>query len=793
MKRIFIILALLTALPLATMAQTGSATAGSQKFTLEFVGGKDLVVKAADGTSLSYPDGIGEGDIIAPGSTIITGKDTTAECKLSPNGSIVKIGKGATFTVKGLATQAGEKNAFKVAAGKVKTIAAKGSNITVSTNTAVCGVRGTDFVVQIDTDANGNPIKELVAVKKGSVEFDKVDSNGNPMGQPLPVNSGMAADAMAATFATFSYPASQYDSDFSDMAFENPEFQKIEADHTAAPDTSAPAPKAEALAVAVPGAADATPAATEDAAAAEAAGSSAKEEATSGIVKWLQEILGFELGSVTIQGTTYSKAIIQPNFDFGSLKMGLYLPIIYKSDLFDPKDWYHPSGNDEWSFGMQTDTATGKPLYTVNPLAAALDAASDLALKVKFLEVGQQLSDPFFVKVGSLNSLTIGHGLIMRNYDNSKEFPAVRRVGFNLGFDFGGFGFEALVNDLADPYIFGGRIYVRPVKAFPVAIGLDAALDTSPGSVLDTVDSSGAIIDRSNRDKYGNPMFISGGVDLDLPIIPSNPVFAIRGFADAAVTLPYTQADITYGSTTIVKGLQYKLFWDPSNLSQAPQNWGAATGFMGNVLFVNYRLEYRYYTGFFRPSFYDASYDKMRGSYTYQYYQYLTSQGSFTGTKPSIMGIYGEGGFSFLKTAKDPDGKLNIKIGYAWPWDPALGFSAVSQLASSSDELHAALIIKKGLIPIVDVSGSISYDRRGLASKINANIADLTKMELIDENTTFAGEVVLPVPNTPNLDVAAVFASVPSRDASGNIIYSDAAAGIIKQRPSMTIETRFHF
>ncbi|MEI6388373.1 MAG: hypothetical protein WCQ50_17270, partial [Spirochaetota bacterium] len=139
MKRIFIILALLTALPLAMMAQAASASAGGQKFTLEFVSGKDLVVKAADGTSLSYPDGIGEGDTIASGSTIITGKDTTAECKLSPNGSIVKIGKGATFTVKGLAAQTGEKNAFKVAAGKVKTIAAKGSNITVSTNTAVCG------------------------------------------------------------------------------------------------------------------------------------------------------------------------------------------------------------------------------------------------------------------------------------------------------------------------------------------------------------------------------------------------------------------------------------------------------------------------------------------------------------------------------------------------------------------------------------------------------------------------------------------------------------------------------
>src|SRR5208337_1615572 len=99
----------------------------------------------------------------------------------------------------------------------------------------------------------------------------------------------------------------------------------------------------------------------------------------------------------------------------------LYLPIIYNGDMFNPSDWYHPMGNDEWNFG---GLLTGQ-LISTNPWVVAQDVLNDLLLKIRYLEWGQQ-RDPFFFKVGNLDDITIGHGLIMRDFANDADFPSIR-------------------------------------------------------------------------------------------------------------------------------------------------------------------------------------------------------------------------------------------------------------------------------------------------------------------------------------------------------------------------------
>ena len=73
----------------------------------------------------------------------------------------------------------------------------------------------------------------------------------------------------------------------------------------------------------------------------------------SGFIKWFQDNMGLEIGSVTIGGVGYSKAVLAPEVRIGRLKMGLYFPVIYKDDLFDPASWYRPGGNNEWNFGSE--------------------------------------------------------------------------------------------------------------------------------------------------------------------------------------------------------------------------------------------------------------------------------------------------------------------------------------------------------------------------------------------------------------------------------------------------------
>jgi hypothetical protein len=729
MKRILFGFLIFIALPILAAAQ-GKSAAG-QKLILEFVDGTDLTVTSADKSVSKLGVGIIEGDAVPVGSTIATGPDTSAELRLKPNGTIIKIAKSTSFTVAGLATTAKDKNAFALVAGKIRAVAAKGAQYEISSRTAVCAVRGTDFSFAVEDGARA----ELM-VAKGLVQFDKLDDAGALLGS-LSIGAGEAADAFAASFASFKYSPEQFAEQFGDVGFKK--LRESDVPETAGEANGAPA-SAETAGQGAP---------------AETAGESA-------FVKWLRESLGFEIGSVTINNTTYSKAIIQPNLAFGKVKLGLYLPVIYSSNLFDPGDWYHPDGNDEWSFG---GAQFGKGEY----VDGAVDLARDLALKIKYFEYGTQLQDPFFVKAGNLEDMTLGHGLIMRNYANDTDFPSVRRLGFNMGLDLGKGGFEVLTNDLTDPQIFGLRGYIRPIPSFKLALGASAVVDWSPASAL--TDSSFEGVDLK---------LIGTGVDLDLPIIQSS-LLGIRAFADGAVTLPYVAEDFTYNAVPVSAGLKTDLVWSDGRL----KNWGAASGLIGNVLFIDWRLEYRYYTGNFKGSFFDSTYDRMRGQYAAKYIDYLTHPTNYANT-PNVMGIYGEGGFKFLND------KLTFSLGYMWPWSFDASGSFQDQLVQSSDEFHARLAIKKGLIPIVDLAGAITYDKRGLAR----SIAD-RDFKLLDADSLLGGEVDIPVPKTPNLDLAIVFQTVPVLNADGSIDYTqpgaNAALGIPALKPSISIETRFHF
>jgi len=733
MKRLSFGLLILLLLPALMAAQGKVAPAPGQKLVLEFVDGTDLKATLANKSVLAFGIGVQEGDSVPVGATIVTGATTTAELKLHPNGSIIKLAKSTSFTVAGLATAPQDKNAFAVLAGKVRAVAAKGAQYQFSSQTAVCAVRGTDFTYDVEEGS-----KALLMVAKGLVQFDKTDSAGSVLGS-IPVAAGEAADAFADAFASFKYSPEQYAQQFDDV-----KFQKLK-------ETEVPEQAGQVE----------TPAAEKPAAPAPAA----KAAAESAFVKWLRENLGFEIGSVAIDGTNYSEAIIQPNFDFGKTRLGLYLPVVYTSNLFDPSSWYKPNGNNEWSFGSDY-------FARQDYLNGARYLGTDIALKIKYFEYGSQYKDPFFIKVGNLEDMTLGHGLIMDDYANDTDFPSVRRLGFDMGLDGKGGGFELVANDLTDPQIFGGRLFVRPIPDFKLALGVSAVVDWAPASVLDpTLLSTLAPNNSSDALKL-----IDAGVDLDLPIIQSS-FLGIRAFADGAATVPYTTESIS----GVAPGLQTQLIYDSS--TGQVQNWGAAGGLLGNVLFVDWRLEYRYFTGDFVPSLFDGTYDRMRGQYAAQYINYLENPSSYSDT-PTIMGIYGQAGFKLFND------KIAFSAGYFWPWSQNAGTSFQTQIVQSSDDLKVKFIIKKGLIPVIDLAGAITYEKRGLAYSIANH-----DFSLLDGDSIFGGEIDIPVPNTPDMDLAVIFQTEPVLNGNGTVEYTTDSNGnqsaVLK--PSISIETRFHF
>jgi len=701
-------------------------------------GPKALLVYADDDsliqviTSSGTNRSIFVGDEILPGETIKTA-GTNAELKLDPNGSVIKIARNTSFKVEGLAGASGkDTNEFALLGGKIRTVAAKtaGSNkYQIKTPTAVCGVRGTDFSMLVIEGA-----RDAVYVKRGLVEFARTLADGTL--QPILVGAGQFADVFGPSFIPSPFTPEQLAQDFADLD----EFKAV--DPASVPQQEEPQAATQEEKPAEEANTPTVDASTQTPEESQKAGPKQAQE--SKLMSWLGDILGFEIGSVVIDGNTYSKAVIQPVFSIGKLKMGLYLPVIYTNDLFNPASWYHPNGNDEWSFGSE--------YWDTDPTQGALDALQDLALKIRFIEYGQPMVDPFYLKVGNLSSMTIGHGVLMRNFANDADFPSVRRVGINAGYDAGPWALEGVVNDLGKPEIFGGR--VKLLSFF----GISAIADINP---------AGSLATQTERDSIGDPMLIGSALDLDFPIIKLS-FFSLRAFADLAAVAPYNR--VAAGSLNA--GLQYQAIYNPDYGTgfEAFRNYGFISGFMGKALMVDWRLEYRYYRGAYRPTFFNNTYERNRVKYAQDFYNLLTTTN--TSNDVTVNGIYGEAGFSLIKD------KILFTAGYMMPWSP--DSNASWDVISQQDYILAKLVINKGLLPFYDISGAITYERTGFAYAISKGQA------LVDANTVFSGEVVVPLAST--VDFAVVLANNAVLTSSPTL-----AEPQYKTSPTITFETRIHF
>lgn len=134
-----------------------------------------------------------EGMVLTPGSVLRTGA-TSAELKLVPNGSIVKLARNTAFQVKALQDLAGARTTeLAVLAGKIRMVAARLAGVdnryTVFTPTAQAGVRGTDFALEANADEG-----DWLCVAEGAVEFS-LGTAGQKPGRSVLVKTKQFANA----------------------------------------------------------------------------------------------------------------------------------------------------------------------------------------------------------------------------------------------------------------------------------------------------------------------------------------------------------------------------------------------------------------------------------------------------------------------------------------------------------------------------------------------------------------------------------------------------------------------
>jgi hypothetical protein len=132
------------------------------------------------------------------------------------------------------------------------------------------------------------------------------------------------------------------------------------------------------------------------------------------------------MGSVTVGDQQFYRMSFRPDIPLG--KLGLALDI----ELF-----IDDQGNVDahgWEFGTSTE---------------ALDS---FLRKLYYVRYGKS-GDPVYLKVGALDNVTLGYGLIMSDYRNTLQYPGIKKTGLEFKLkDLGGtgLGLEGMINNFQD-------------------------------------------------------------------------------------------------------------------------------------------------------------------------------------------------------------------------------------------------------------------------------------------------------------------------------------------------------
>ncbi len=172
--------------------------------------------------------------------------------------------------------------------------------------------------------------------------------------------------------------------------------------------------------------------------------------------------MGMGIGSVTLDGVLYNQLALRPEINIGKIGFGL--------DLVLYLDFEGNIRTEDWDIA---------------------DDPSKLLDKILYIKYGQK-TDPMWFKYGSIEGMTLGYGGLLNGYSNMMEFPSVRRIGLNTGFNIGPVGGELFFANLKDlsrgGTLTGLRTSYTVSEDFPLTFGINFVMDANMFSGLKDAD-----------------------------------------------------------------------------------------------------------------------------------------------------------------------------------------------------------------------------------------------------------------------------------------------------------------
>ena len=152
------------------------------------------------------------------------------------------------------------------------------------------------------------------------------------------------------------------------------------------------------------------------------------------------------VGAVTIDGKIWNQIALRPVVPIGKVAVALDIVLYIDQD-----------GNihkDEWDFSNGTATK------------------NTLIDKIYYIRYGQKW-EPLYLKVGALDGVSMGYGILANGYSNSIQYPQVRKVGMEMGVKRNGFSFYGFTNDFKENLgVAGFRVVTPPFMGIPTAFSI---------------------------------------------------------------------------------------------------------------------------------------------------------------------------------------------------------------------------------------------------------------------------------------------------------------------------------
>jgi hypothetical protein len=166
------------------------------------------------------------------------------------------------------------------------------------------------------------------------------------------------------------------------------------------------------------------------------------------------------IGMVIIDGKVYQQFGLRPDIPFGKFGVGLDLTF-----RFDENGKFK---DDEWKSGQ------------------------DYLEKIYYVRYGLP-GDPLYVRVGALDNVTLGYGMVMRRYANTVQYPDIKRVGIYTEGGFGRYNWQAMTNNISEldqPGLMAGRVSFD-TKVAGLRVGVTVANDGNQFAGLKDADGDG--------------------------------------------------------------------------------------------------------------------------------------------------------------------------------------------------------------------------------------------------------------------------------------------------------------